>query len=84
MAKILSIPAKTPRLRLIADLPVAAVVSVVANKANSPWIGWVSFALFLCAVVMYLQWRRTARAERRGRVFDREAKTDETGARSDQ
>lgn len=72
------------RLWLIAVLAVAAIVSVVANKVNSPWIGWVSFALFLCAVVMYFQWRRTAREERRARVFDREAKTDETGARSDQ
>ena len=72
------------RLWLIAVLAVAAVVSVVANKASSPWLGWVSFALFLCAVAMYFQWRRTAREERRARVFDREAKTDETGAGSDQ
>jgi len=72
------------RLWLIAVLAVAAIVSVVANKASSPWLGWVSFALFLCAVVMYFQWRRTAREERRARVFDREAKTDETGAGSDQ
>jgi hypothetical protein len=76
--------ADTLRLWLIADLAVAAVVSVVANKANSPWIGWVSFVLFLCAVVLYFQWRGTARDERRARVFDREAKTDETGPRSDQ
>jgi hypothetical protein len=33
---------------------------------------------------VYFQWRRTAREERRARVFDREAKTDETGAGSDQ
>ena len=72
------------RAWLIGVLVVAAIVSVVANKANSPWIGWISFALFLCAVVMYVNWRRTARAERRARVFDREAKTDETGPRSDQ
>ena len=76
--------ANTLRLWLIAVLAVAAVVSVVANKASSPWLGWVSFALFLCAVVMYFQWRRTAHEERRARVFDREAKTDETGPRSDQ
>jgi membrane protein implicated in regulation of membrane protease activity len=72
------------RLWLIALLAVAAVVSVIANKANSPWIGWVSFVLFLCSIVLYFHWRRTARQERRARVFDREAKTDETGARSDQ
>jgi uncharacterized membrane protein YfcA len=76
--------ADTLRLWLIAVLAVAAIVSVVANKANSPWIGWVSFVLFLCSIVLYFQWRRTAREERRARVFDREAKTDETGARSDQ
>jgi uncharacterized membrane protein YfcA len=72
------------RLWLIGVLVVAAIVSVVANKANSPLIGWASFALFLCAVGMYFSWRRTAREERRARVFDREAKTDETRARSDQ
>ena len=76
--------ADTLRLWLIAVLAVAAIVSVVANKANSPWIGWVGFVLFLCSIVLYFQWRRTAREERRARVFDREAKTDETGARSDQ
>ena len=76
--------ANTLRLWLIGVLAVAAIVSVVANKADSPLIGWVSFALFLCAVVMYFSWRRAALAERRARVFDREAKTDETGARSDQ
>ena len=76
--------ADTQRLWLIAVLAVAAIVSVVANKAGSVWIGWVSFVLFLCAVVLYFQWRRTAREERRARVFDREAKTDETGPRSDQ
>ena len=76
--------ANTLRLWLIGVLAVAGIVSVVANKANSPWIGWVSFALFLCAVVMYFQWRRTALAERRARVFDREAKTDETRTRPDQ
>jgi uncharacterized membrane protein YfcA len=72
------------RIWLIGLLALAAIVSVVANKADSPWIGWVSFVLFLSSIVLYFHWRRTARAERRARVFDREAKTDETGARSDQ
>jgi uncharacterized membrane protein YfcA len=72
------------RIWLIGLLALAAIVSVVANKADSPWIGWVSFVLFLGSIVLYFHWRRTARAERRARVFDREAKTDETGARSDQ
>jgi uncharacterized membrane protein YfcA len=75
--------AKLLRLWLIAILVIAAIVSVVANKADSPFIGWLSFALFLCAVVVYAWWRRAALEERRGRVFDREAKTDETRARPD-
>ena len=69
---------------LIAILVVAAVLSVVGQKTDSPFVGWVSFAVFLCAIAVYLSWRRAVLAERRGRVFDREAKTDETGPRSDQ
>jgi uncharacterized membrane protein YfcA len=73
------------RLYLIGALLIAAVISVVGNKADSPFIGWLSFAVFLCAVVIYVSWRRAALRERRDRVFDREAKTtDETGTRSDQ
>jgi len=72
------------RYWLIGLLAVAAIVSVAANKANSPWIGWISFVLFLGSIVLYFQWRRTAREERRARVFDREAKTDETRAGPDQ
>jgi hypothetical protein len=73
------------RLYLIGVLVVAAVISVIGNKANSPLIGWLSFAVFLVAVVIYVNWRRAALRERRDRVFDREAKTtDETGTRSDQ
>jgi hypothetical protein len=77
--------AKVLRIYLIAALAVAAVISVIGNKANSPFIGWLSFVVFLCALVLYVTWRRAALRERRGRVFDREAKTtDETGTRSDQ
>jgi hypothetical protein len=73
------------RLYLIGALAVAAVISVVGNKTHSPFIGWLSFAVFLCALVVYVSWRKAALRERRGRVFDREAKTtDETGTRSDQ
>jgi uncharacterized membrane protein YfcA len=74
------------RLRaiLIGALVAAAVVSVVGNKAGSPWLGWLSFAVFLCAIVLYVTWRRAALRERRARVFDREAKTDETRTRPDQ
>ena len=75
---------RTLRLWLIGVLALAAVISVVGNKADSPWIGWLSFAVFLCGIFVYLSWRRAVLAERRDRVFDREAKTDETGPRSDQ
>ena len=71
------------RLRavLILTLVVAAIVSVVGKKTDSPLIGWVSFALFIVGVALYFAWRRAVAA----RVFDREAKTtDETGARPDQ
>jgi type II secretory pathway pseudopilin PulG len=78
-----SMSAGALRLWLIGMLVVAAIVSVVANKASSPFLGWVSFAVFLCAVVLYVRWRRAALAERRARVFDREAKTDEDRTRAD-
>jgi len=73
------------RLRLIAVLVLAAVLSVVGNKSNSPFLGWASFAVFLGALALYVTWRRAALRERRGRVFDREAKTtDEDRTRTDQ
>jgi hypothetical protein len=73
------------RLWLIGILAAAAVISVVANKANSRILGWASFAVFLGGLVVYVRWRRAALAERRaGTVFDREAKTDETRTRPDQ
>lgn len=58
---------KTDQIRavLIALLVVAAVLSVVGNKLNNHWIGWGSFAAFLCAVALYLDWRRRLRARRR-------------------
>ena len=73
------------RLWLILMLAAAAVVSAVGNRAHSRFVNWLGLAIFLCALVLYVTWRRTALAERRGRVFDREAKTDhETRTRSDQ
>ena len=72
------------RFRLILVLVVAAVLSVVANKVNSPWLGWLSFAVFLCALFLYVAWRRRALQERRARVLDSEAKTDETRTGPDQ
>ncbi len=73
------------RLYLVVVLAVAAVLSVVGKKAGSPLVGQVSIAVFLGALALYVTWRRTALRERRGRVFDREAKTtDEDRTRSDQ
>jgi hypothetical protein len=66
---------------LIGVLAAAAVVSVVAEKRDSPFLGWFSFVLFLLAVSLYFAWRRAVRAK----VFDREAKTrDATRSRPDQ
>jgi hypothetical protein len=61
------------RLRaiLIGLIAAAAVVSVVAQKADNRWLGWVSFALFTVAVGVYFRWRQAVRAK----VFDRQAKT---------
>ncbi len=72
------------RVWLIVALAAAAVISVVGRKERSAFVGWASFAIFLCAIVLYAAWRRAALTERRARVFDREAKTDETGPRADQ
>jgi uncharacterized membrane protein YfcA len=72
------------RAALVGVLVVAAVLSVVGKKLDSSFVGWLSFAAFLLAVSTYVLWRRAIAEERRARVFDREAKTDETRARSDQ
>ena len=72
------------RLYLILVLALAAVLSVVGNKTSSVWLGQVAIAAFFAAVVLYALWRRTALRERRGRVFDPEAKTDAAGTRPDQ
>jgi hypothetical protein len=72
------------RYELIAVLAVAAIVSGIGNAVHQPLVGWAGFAVFLCALVMYARWRRVAMAERRGRVFDSEAETDETRTRPDQ
>jgi hypothetical protein len=72
------------RFYLIGVLVLAAGISVVANKSHSQFLGFVSVAIFLCAVALYITWRRAALRERRDRVFDREAKTDETRTRTDQ
>jgi uncharacterized membrane protein len=72
------------RLGLIGVLVAAAVLSVVGNKTGSRFVGWLSFAVFIVAVFLFLNWRRAMLERRRARVFDREAKTDETRARTDE
>ena len=72
------------RFRLILVLVLALVFSVIAKLANSPFIGWLSFATFIVAVYIWATWRRRVTQERRGRVLDSEAKTDETRTGPDQ
>jgi hypothetical protein len=64
------------RWQLIGVLAVAAVVA--------PFSQVLAVVFFLGAAGLFLRWRRTALGERRGSVFDREAKTDETRTRPDQ
>ena len=72
------------RLWLIGLLVIAAVISYAGTSTKSPFLGWLGFAVFLVAVFIYATWRKAVRDERAARVFDREAKTDETGTRADQ
>jgi hypothetical protein len=71
-----SMRADRQRWELIGVLAVAAAVS--------PFSRVLALLFFLGAAALFLRWRRTALAERRGTVFDREAKTDETRTRPDQ
>ena len=70
MAVLAHMRADRLRLYLIVVLAAAAVLSVVGNKLHSPFLGWVSFAVFLGALTLYVTWRRAAIKERSGRVFD--------------
>jgi hypothetical protein len=74
----------TLRLWLIGVLALAAVISVIGNKADSPWIGWLSFAVFLVGLCLYVTWRRAALNERRTRIRTEEQAGDETRTRTDQ
>ena len=67
--------ADTLRYALIGILAVAAIVAPFGNS--------LAFVLFVCAIPLFLAWRRAAVRERAARVFDRESKTDETGTRTD-
>jgi uncharacterized membrane protein YfcA len=72
------------RILLIGLIAVAAVVSFVGRKQDSRVLDGLGFGVFLVAVGVYAYWRRAVRNERAARVFDREAKTDEAGTRTDQ
>jgi uncharacterized membrane protein len=75
------------RLRaiLIAALLAAGALNLAGSRTGSRFVSFVSFLVFVCALVLYVRWRRVALKERRARVFDREAKTtDETRTRPDQ
>jgi hypothetical protein len=65
------VSAERLRVILIALLAAAAVLGVVGHKADSPWVVWVSYAVFIVAVAVFLRWRQGIRA----RVLDREEKT---------
>ncbi len=52
------------RAYLLGSLVVAGIVSVIGKKADSIWIGWVSFAVFLVAIALYFAWRRAVSRER--------------------
>jgi hypothetical protein len=72
------------RWQLIAVVVVAAIVNGIATHTHSRLLGWIGVTLLFFGVALFLRWRRAASAERRGRVFDREAKTDETRTGPDQ
>jgi uncharacterized membrane protein YfcA len=72
------------RILVIALIVAAAVISFIGNRADSKVINAIGFGAFLGAVFLYAYWRRAVRNERAARVFDREAKTDETRTRTDQ
>ena len=75
--------ANRQRYELIAALILTAVVEAIGTESGNSFVGWLGFALLLVSVTLFVRWRRTALAERRARVFDREAKTDEAGTRPD-
>ena len=76
--------AATLRAWLIGLIFVAAVLSYIGSSQNIQVVYGLGFGVFLVAVMLYAFWRRAVRNERAATVFDREAKTDETGTRADQ
>ena len=76
--------AQRVRALLIGLIAVAAVLNFFATRNHSRLLGGASFLVFLAAVMLYAYWRKVVRQQRAGTVFDREAKTDEAGSRTDQ
>jgi hypothetical protein len=72
------------RVLLITLIVVSAVISLIGNRSGSAVLNGLGAGLLLTAVAVYAFWRRAVRDERAARVFDREAKTDEAGTRTDQ
>ena len=72
------------RIWVIGLIAAAAVISFIGNHADNKVINAIGLGVFLAAVFLYAYWRRAVRNERAARVFDREAKTDETRTRTDQ
>ena len=72
------------RVLLITLIVVSAVISLIGNRSGSAVLNGLGAGLFLTAVAVYAFWRRAVRDERAAKVFDREAKTDEAGTRTDQ
>ena len=79
-----SMSSRRLRIWLIALIAAAAVISFIGNRADSKVVNAIGFGAFLGAVFLYAYWRRAVRRELAARVFDREAKTDETRTRTDQ
>ena len=76
--------AQRVRVLLIGLIAVAGVLNFLATRSHSRVLGGASFFVLLLAVMLYAYWRRLVRRQRAARVFDREAKTDETRTRADQ
>jgi uncharacterized membrane protein YfcA len=72
------------RWTMVGLLAAAAVLSVVGKMMNDRFIGWLAFVCFIGSVFLYMDWRRRVAASRRAKVFDRKAKTDETGTSPDE
>jgi hypothetical protein len=72
------------RVVVIGLIIAAAVISFIGNRSGDKVVNAIGLGAFLAAVFLYAYWRRAVRAERAARVFDREAKTDETRTRTDQ